>query len=439
MIHQVDELRKKRFLFLNLLYEKSGGDSHKRFDLNELSKQLGFDIDETEQIVQYFYTEKLIDAYHYSIAITHNGKLEIENALSDLDQPTQYFPAVNTVKIHQIGDSRIQQDSVNEGQSGTLAGNDNPMGNSSVRHVFISYVHDNEEIVQRLCGELTRRGLEVWRDKAEIRPGHRWQNAIANAIDKGDFFLACISKEYNQKNESYMNEEITLAIERLRRQPRSRAWFIPVLMSGEIPAWPIGAGETLRNIQWVDLNDATWNNGINQILQVLQPTIRLRSQSLENLSVDDVKKMLKAKDLVDTFWNTSGKGLNHQYKEVWRKGKNLVIDYITSLTWQSSGSEGKVEGFQIPQYIQKLNKSKYGGFDDWRLPTIEEAASLIETKRKNFNLHISSLFDKKQEYIWTSDLWGGHHWAVNFMSCRCMLTTTDLQFFVRTVRPGNKA
>ena len=81
-------------------------------------------------------------------------------------------------------------------------------------HVFISYVHENEQQVQRLFDELTRHGIEVWLDKTKIKPGYRWQEVATEAIDKGDFFLACFSEEYNKKNETYMNEEITLAIER---------------------------------------------------------------------------------------------------------------------------------------------------------------------------------------------------------------------------------
>lgn len=122
-------------------------------------------------------------------------------------------------------------------------------------HVFISYVHENETEVQRLADELTQRGIEVWLDKEEIKPGSRWQDAVAEAIDKGDFFVACFSKEYNKKNESYMNKEIGLAIERLSRIPHRREWFIPVVFSGEVPKWGIGGGETLHNIQWIELNE----------------------------------------------------------------------------------------------------------------------------------------------------------------------------------------
>jgi hypothetical protein len=83
-------------------------------------------------------------------------------------------------------------------------------------HVFISYVRENREIVDRLATELKRRGVIVWLDRNDIEPGARWREAIKNAIRSGKFFLACFSMEYNKRIKSYMNEEMTLAIDELR-------------------------------------------------------------------------------------------------------------------------------------------------------------------------------------------------------------------------------
>ncbi|MGK7872980.1 MAG: toll/interleukin-1 receptor domain-containing protein [Xenococcaceae cyanobacterium] len=94
---------------------------------------------------------------------------------------------------------------------------------------------------------------------------------MRQAIEHGDFFVACFSKEYAHKSKSYMNEELILAIEELRQYPTNRAWFIPVKLSDcEIPDRDIGAGETLRDIQWVDLIE-DWERGVHNILKVISP------------------------------------------------------------------------------------------------------------------------------------------------------------------------
>jgi len=153
------------------------------------------------------------------------------------------------------------------------------MPNQEPKHVFISYVRENQTKVDRLCQELESHGVKVWLDRHSIKPGDRWKDAIRKAIKEGAFFIACFSNEYVSKTKSYMNEELTLAIEELRQYGSDREWFIPVLLAEcDVPAKSIGAGETLLDINWVPLY-ADWNAGIQKILSVIKP-IPLEIQNL---------------------------------------------------------------------------------------------------------------------------------------------------------------
>jgi hypothetical protein len=89
-------------------------------------------------------------------------------------------------------------------------------------HVFVSYVRENSDVVDRLAAELQSRGVVVWLDGNDIDPGTRWRDAIKNAIRSGKFFIACFSRESNECEESYMNEELTLAIDELRKRPSNK-------------------------------------------------------------------------------------------------------------------------------------------------------------------------------------------------------------------------
>jgi HEAT repeat protein len=84
-----------------------------------------------------------------------------------------------------------------------------------------------------------------------------------------------------------MNEEITLAIEELRQRPTDQGWFIPVLLDDvDIPNRSIGAGDTLRSLQWVRLNE-DWSDGISRVLSAVQPDgaeLHHLAQSLANPS-----------------------------------------------------------------------------------------------------------------------------------------------------------
>ncbi len=79
--------------------------------------------------------------------------------------------------------------------------------------VFVSYVREDQDVVDRLANELSAYGIKVWLDKTELKPGYRWKDAIREAISEGDFFIACFSDAYQRRLKSYMNEELTLAID----------------------------------------------------------------------------------------------------------------------------------------------------------------------------------------------------------------------------------
>ena len=137
-------------------------------------------------------------------------------------------------------------------------------------HVFISYVHENRAAVDRLAKELRDNGVTVWLDRDDIEPGADWKDAIKKAIQSGKFFIACFSKESDERDRTYMREEITLAIDELRLRPKERKWFIPLLInSTNIPSLRISSAYYLSDIQSVNLYE-DWNNGVTRILRVLE-------------------------------------------------------------------------------------------------------------------------------------------------------------------------
>ena len=143
----------------------------------------------------------------------------------------------------------------------------------SMNKVFISYVSENIEIVDRLCQELKSHGIQVWLDRNDIDPGSHWEQAIRRAIRQGGVFIACFSEEYNNRDKTYMNEELTLAIDELRQRSTDRIWFVPVKLNEcEIPDRDIGGGKTLQALQHVNLYE-DWNSSIQRIVKVVQPGV----------------------------------------------------------------------------------------------------------------------------------------------------------------------
>lgn len=139
----------------------------------------------------------------------------------------------------------------------------------SGKRVFVSYVREDTEAVDRLVRALRAAGYDVWIDRSNLLPGQRWRQRIRQAIASGDYFLACFSSRWSARSESYMNEELIAAVERLRRMPRDRSWFIPVrLEQCELPDYLIGPGETLADLQCADFWTG-WDSAFEKVVATL--------------------------------------------------------------------------------------------------------------------------------------------------------------------------
>jgi len=98
-----------------------------------------------------------------------------------------------------------------------------------VGHVFISYVREDSDHVDRLQRALQAAGISVWRDTADLWPGKDWRARIRAAVTSNALvFLACFSISSLARTKSYQNEELVLAIEQLRLRPPEDPWLIPV-------------------------------------------------------------------------------------------------------------------------------------------------------------------------------------------------------------------
>jgi hypothetical protein len=140
-------------------------------------------------------------------------------------------------------------------------------------HVFVSYVREDAREVDRLVRQLSAADIDVWRDRESIRPGDRWKDVIRTAIQTGAFFIACFSQSYFNRDRTYMNEELMLAIDELRLRPRERAWFLPLLMDAcEVPGLPIVSNETLRDIHAIQFDE----DGVKQLIAVIATRVEKR-------------------------------------------------------------------------------------------------------------------------------------------------------------------
>ncbi len=298
--------------------------------------------------------------------------------------------------------------------------------------IFISHAWENKALVRRLEATLGTAGAEVWVDHTSVRSGDNLPKRISDALEWCDTLLLVWSEAARRSDWVVLEWSNAISLKRT---------VIPCLL--DITPLP----GILANRAYIDFREI--NRGISQLLHALNlaqqplmsaardaaepaapvidnqlieknrlvkprlPHLPLRSHRLDNLAINDVKKMLKEKDFFDKNWNEKGKGLLHHYEVVERRGEGLVIDHVTGLAWQQSGSSSILIYNDAEGYIRELNTYDFAGAA-WRLPTIEEAMSLMESQ-KHGELYLDSLFDRSQRRIWTADQDNtGWTWVVSF-------------------------
>jgi hypothetical protein len=157
-----------------------------------------------------------------------------------------------------------------------LQGSDSPGDSSAQGHAFVSYVREDLAKVEWLEHMLEAAGIPVWRDKTSLRSGDDWPAEIRNAISRdAQVFIACFSSHSAARQESYMNEELLLAIERLRLRRPHDPWLMSVRFDEcKIPEFELGAGRTLASIQSADLFGASRDKEAEKLVAAVQRLFR---------------------------------------------------------------------------------------------------------------------------------------------------------------------
>jgi hypothetical protein len=129
-----------------------------------------------------------------------------------------------------------------------------------------------------------------------------------------------------------------------------------------------------------------------------KPKISLRKTPSSIVSENRIRSMLASYGFFDKSLNPYG-FFNNDFID---HNDGTITDKSTGLMWQKAGSSRMLPNLAAKSYIRQLNKDKFAGYSDWRLPTIEELASLLK-KKNSGNLYIDPIFDKKHSRCWSAD------------------------------------
>lgn len=113
--------------------------------------------------------------------------------------------------------------------------------------VFLAYVMEDAERVERLYEGLRQAGFDPWMDRKRLLAGQNWPRAIEGAIERADYFVACLSKRATAKRGAFQ-AEMRWALDCARRAPLDDVFFIPVRLE------PCAVPRRIaRRLQYLDL------------------------------------------------------------------------------------------------------------------------------------------------------------------------------------------
>jgi hypothetical protein len=133
--------------------------------------------------------------------------------------------------------------------------------------IFISYAHEDQDLVRQLYDDLEAVGFEPWMDDMELLPGMDWEYEIRQALENADFFIPCLSRA-SLKKVGYFQKELRMGRSQADLYPQGRIYMIPVRLENvsDLP-------HDLGSIQWAD-----YPKDRNQIIRAINFTLQRYDQ-----------------------------------------------------------------------------------------------------------------------------------------------------------------
>jgi len=159
----------------------------------------------------------------------------------------------------------------------------------------------------------------------------------------------------------------------------------------------------------------------------------------------------------DTFGEDSDYTINPQsYTKLDDQGKELsytatswamVRDNVTGLIWEVKTDDGTIHDRDDTYnwydaqdvFIQALNDVNFGGFSDWRLPTVKELLFIVNSGRYSPAITIDYFPNTQSSYYWSSTSYASYHgyaWRVHFPCGNVNGDYKSTTYYVRAVRGG---
>ena len=134
-------------------------------------------------------------------------------------------------------------------------------------------------------------------------------------------------------------------------------------------------------------------------------------EEFSELSEEDVVALVKKYNFYDFERNKQGRFNSYLVDN----GDDMTVsDRVTGLTWQREGHD-IMSLRMMRNEIEKANREKFAGYSDWRLPSMEEAMTLMEPAANEKDQHTHLCFSAQQPFIFVAASRNpGGYWFVDY-------------------------
>jgi hypothetical protein len=194
-----------------------------------------------------------------------------------------------------------------------------------------------------------------------------------------------------------------------------KEWLIDhvVEVSGDEYVKPMYAVKAVEEMGALPLKGAGSFTGDSSVLPAVQAVI----------NDDQIEPLIQKWNFFDSVLNPEGRFDNALVDN----GDGLTVtDERTGLMWQRAGLD-IASNRTMQRAVEKLNSEGFAGFHDWRLPTMEEALSLMEPEMNSKGLYLNPCFSREQPFIFVAARrQPGGYWFVDYKQGRAFWSSGSI-------------
>ncbi|MCJ2165740.1 MULTISPECIES: DUF1566 domain-containing protein [unclassified Pseudodesulfovibrio] len=156
-------------------------------------------------------------------------------------------------------------------------------------------------------------------------------------------------------------------------------------------------------IEALDVLETQWREQLDAVCAapdlLLEPHHHTRGWLPRHVSLKVGVKQGRSTFALDELWrpNKYGQG------ELEDNADGTVLDRSTGLQWEKEGSRYPLTWERAHAHVVRLNENAFAGRTDWRLPTVDELATLFTGRTEPGELCLQSAFDPRKARLWSSD------------------------------------